>query len=218
LFSGLAFTGVIYAILLQRKELQLQRRELELTRDELEGQKLALTAQNKTLEKQNFENTFFQLLKVLNDIIGAIDLRHPSSQVVTQGRDCFKVFCQQRLRSIWNGSKPAGTERERINKVYLAFYADNGAEIGHYFRTLYNLVKFVDRSDVTDKRFYTNLIRAQLSSYELALIFYNCLSDLGSEKFKPLLQQYALLKTLPRDQLFNPTDHVSLYETPAYGV
>ena len=36
LFSGLAFAGVIYAILLQRKELSLQRKELELTRGELE--------------------------------------------------------------------------------------------------------------------------------------------------------------------------------------
>ena len=35
LFSGLAFVGVIYAILLQRKELQLQRRELESTREEM---------------------------------------------------------------------------------------------------------------------------------------------------------------------------------------
>jgi len=35
LFSGLAFAGVIYAILLQRTELQLQRDELALTRREL---------------------------------------------------------------------------------------------------------------------------------------------------------------------------------------
>ncbi len=35
LFSGLALAGVIYAILLQRKELSLQREELELTRKEL---------------------------------------------------------------------------------------------------------------------------------------------------------------------------------------
>jgi len=30
LFSGLAFAGLIYAILLQRSELELQRKELEL--------------------------------------------------------------------------------------------------------------------------------------------------------------------------------------------
>ncbi len=35
LFSGLAFLGLIYAILLQREELSLQRTELSLTRDEL---------------------------------------------------------------------------------------------------------------------------------------------------------------------------------------
>jgi len=35
LFSGLAFAGVIYAILLQSKELELQREELKLTRQEL---------------------------------------------------------------------------------------------------------------------------------------------------------------------------------------
>ena len=39
LFSGLAFTGVIIAILIQRDELSLQRKELELNRKELAGQK-----------------------------------------------------------------------------------------------------------------------------------------------------------------------------------
>ena len=36
LFSGLALAGVIYAIILQRQELQLQRHELKLTRRELQ--------------------------------------------------------------------------------------------------------------------------------------------------------------------------------------
>jgi len=35
LFSGLAFAGVIYAILLQQQELSLQREELRMTREEL---------------------------------------------------------------------------------------------------------------------------------------------------------------------------------------
>lgn len=35
LFSGLAFAGLLYAILLQREELSLQRQELTLTRQEL---------------------------------------------------------------------------------------------------------------------------------------------------------------------------------------
>jgi hypothetical protein len=35
LFSGLAFAGLIYAILLQRRELELQRLELQATREEM---------------------------------------------------------------------------------------------------------------------------------------------------------------------------------------
>src|SRR5215213_5051365 len=50
-------------------------------------------------------------------------------------------------------------------------------------------------SPVKDKHLYTNLVRAQLSSYEIALTFYNCLSEMGREKFKPLVERYALLKT-----------------------
>jgi hypothetical protein len=45
LFSGLAFCGIIYTILLQRKELKLQREELVLTRNEL---KRTANAQEKT--------------------------------------------------------------------------------------------------------------------------------------------------------------------------
>ncbi len=54
LFAGLAFAGIIYAIFLQRKDLELQRRELQLTREELDGQKQQLQPQNDTLKRQAF--------------------------------------------------------------------------------------------------------------------------------------------------------------------
>jgi uncharacterized membrane protein YciS (DUF1049 family) len=58
LFSGLAFAGLIYAILLQREDLALQRTELQLTRQELkrsasaqEQSELALRAQAEAAER-----------------------------------------------------------------------------------------------------------------------------------------------------------------------
>lgn len=58
LFSALAFAGLIYTIILQRKELTLQRLELQLTRKELERQANALAAQNRgsTHERLYSEN------------------------------------------------------------------------------------------------------------------------------------------------------------------
>jgi hypothetical protein len=59
LFSGLAFAGVIVAILLQREELALQRLELKFTRDELKrsatAQEKSEAALNKTIHAQTFK-------------------------------------------------------------------------------------------------------------------------------------------------------------------
>ncbi|MBI1731904.1 MAG: putative phage abortive infection protein [Gammaproteobacteria bacterium] len=218
LFSGLAFTGIIYTVLLQSRELQLQRRELSLTRVELEGQKLQLAAQNETLRRESFEHTFFALLRLQNDILAAMDLRGPEGQSV-RGRDCFRQFCG-RFRVCYTeyaDQHPRSMESERINAAYLRFFDENQAELEHYFRSLYNTVKFVKISDVKEKRFYTNLIRSQLSSYEVVLLFYSCLSDFGRDRFKPLIEEFALLEALPRALLINSTEHLLLYEAGAFG-
>lgn len=59
LFSGLAFCGVIYAILLQKKELELQREELSLTREELKKSAVAQQEQAE-LMLQNSKMTLLQ--------------------------------------------------------------------------------------------------------------------------------------------------------------
>lgn len=174
LFSGLAFAGVIFAILLQRKELQLQRRELELTRGELAAQKQEMALQNQTLLKQSFENTFFQLLGLQQEIVSSIDLINPNNRSInTSGRDCFKVF-YLRFTNDWANFPNEFSDKselDRINKKYLRFYDQHQSEIGHYFRSLYHIVKLIDESSIQNKRLYTNLVRAQLSSYELTLLF-----------------------------------------------
>ena len=65
LFSGLALAGVIYAIFLQRRELQLQRHELELTRNELQRSAAAQEKSEQALReqiKQMQEQSELQLL------------------------------------------------------------------------------------------------------------------------------------------------------------
>jgi hypothetical protein len=52
IFSGLAFLGIIYAIILQGEELRLQREELELTRKELQRTAQAQEKSEEALSKQ----------------------------------------------------------------------------------------------------------------------------------------------------------------------
>lgn len=52
LFSGMAFAGIIIAIILQKQELELQRKELEFTREELRRSAKAQEKAEEALSKQ----------------------------------------------------------------------------------------------------------------------------------------------------------------------
>lgn len=69
LFYGLAFAGLIYTILQQREELDLTRQEF--------------IKQNETFRLQRFENTFFQLLRLNDDLLDGqtITSKHESVEI-----------------------------------------------------------------------------------------------------------------------------------------
>lgn len=214
LFSGLAFTGIIITILLQRQELSLQREELSHTRAEIKGQKEQMELQNQTLKKQQFENTFFSLLKLLNEQTETLNISHGDSAY--RGKACFSILYSLLKKRYWKIKSEGRSADKLVTDSYEVFYNNYHNQLGHYFRTLYNVIKFVDNSNLEDRRFYTNLVRAQLSSSELCLIFYNGVNRYGVEKFKPLIQKYTLLKALPIDQLLEK-DHLELYQNEAFN-
>ncbi len=133
---------------------------------------------------------------------------------------CFRFFLED-LKHIYNPPPLETSEqmKECINTVYEIFLSKRQSSVGHYFRYLYNTVKFVHEhefiKELEDKKSYTNLIRAQLSSNELGLLFYNCLSDRGT-KFKHLVEKYALLEDMDFGKLLEQ-GHWSLYKEEAYG-
>ena len=63
LFSGLAFAGIIFTIILQRKELSLQRQELKETRMELSR---SATAQEKSEKQQKRQSENLKITAKLN--------------------------------------------------------------------------------------------------------------------------------------------------------
>ena len=239
LFTGLAFAGVIFTIILQWRELGLQRQELKDTRAEITGQKEQLAAQNRTLQRQNFESSFFQLLGVHNanfnvmnfqgaqdielaglekekelsqNMINIANLTEDQMQYrVYYGRDCF-TYILQGLRNIHNYHEQS-EEEERSQKEEELL-----TKVGHYFRHLYQVVKFVDEQkdfpkELEEKKRYTDLIHAQLSDNELGVIFYNCLSDRGA-KFKDLVEKYVLFEDMPSKVLIDE-EHRKFYAPSA---
>jgi hypothetical protein len=208
---------------LQRKELSFQRDELELTRNELFGQKNQMIKQNETLSHQQFENTFFQLLTLFNSIVNSLDIRTRDTKVVTNsGRDCFEVF-YKKLKNLQIGKNSyknsyivSDCEVEETIEAYDDLYNSHKSDMSHYFRTIYHIFKFIDSAKIENKNQYIAITRAQLSSYEQILIFYNCLHINGLEKFKPLIEKYGIFKNLDRNLLLN-NEHLNKYKEGAYG-
>lgn len=271
LFSALAFAGVIFAIILQKKELQLQREELKQTREELEGQKHEFEQQNETLKRQRFENTFFNMLSLQQEIVNNLSFSYLRSETIGQNnvgnninvpknvtiraRELFSfLYTEQRCKisladntyipatplktlltgdvivrikkdenSYWSKTEDISLndyqeKKLTIHDLYIMY--DNQTLFDHYFRHLYHIIKFVNETPLLPDSFedryqYTTMVRAQLSKYELVWLFYNCLSDNGKDKFKPLIEKYALLKNL-RFDLLAKLEHKDLYTSSAY--
>jgi hypothetical protein len=212
--AGLMF---IYAAFLAQKQ-QLIQQEAEL-----EDQKRQFQIQNESISRQGFESSFFQLLRLRNQIAGEMRSNGASKTVGgghqavrLEGRECFAQWHRE-LKSAYCSRLPTqrqSGDRAFVTECYLEVYRPNQGELGHYFRTLYHTIKFVNLSDIKDKRRYITLARAQLSQYELALLFYNCASPLG-EKFKPLVEEFGLLENLDDALLLDP-GHKEFYAPSAY--
>lgn len=68
LFSGLAFAGLVITIRQQHIDLNYQWKTIKQTYDEMERQTKEFEIQNITLKRQQFDNTFFELLRMLQSI------------------------------------------------------------------------------------------------------------------------------------------------------
>lgn len=65
---------------------------------------------------------------------------------------------------------------------FVKYYGGHQFRLGHYFRHLYQTVRYInERTDLsyTEKYGYIKILRAQLSNYEQAVLFFNSLSQVG---------------------------------------
>ncbi|WP_442510556.1 putative phage abortive infection protein [Novipirellula sp. SH528] len=246
IFSGLAFLGVVVAILLQRQELVLQRKELADTREVLEQQRNEMQSQNASFRKQQFESMFFQMISLHNQIVNDLDTKKSTSmykrigqrrfaklngiiepseptEEIVRGRDVFEVFYQE-LKKLVASKKPSQSPEEQKIKsqeefasIYEIFREKKSADLDHYFRNLYTIMKFADEHGGDTAQSYVNILRAQLSAFELILLFYNCTCGPNIQPFRSHVEKYGFFEHLQFKLLINGTStswisHDALYE------
>lgn len=78
----------------------------------------------------------------------------------------------------------------------------HSVRLGHYYRHLYQIVKFVDKQKkllpFKERYFYLKTLRAQLSNHEQLMLYYDSLSQFGyAWHHKKYFITYSFLKNLP---------------------
>lgn len=216
LLTFLTFMGLLVTIVLQQTELKDTRVELERSATALENQLQAT-------DRQNFESTFFQMLTLHNTIVNSIDLyysgRATSGDVdkgsrETKGRDCFSQFFDN-FKDKYEEAR-GHPDRDRLQIAYDEFWKYRQQDLAHYYRYLYNVLRFVhEAKGIKDRGPYVKLLRAQLSDYELVMLFYTALNKHGINYWL-YIHEYQLFDNLPAGMLIDP-NHASYYSDRSFG-
>lgn len=181
LFSGLAFAGIIFTIIIQREELKLQREELKLQREEVAKSTKELAGQKESMIIQRFENTFFNMISAHDTIVSSayIDDTDPQGKALL---DQYYEYIESYIthgESITDAMERYTPIIKNINLCYTNFvfilqYVANQASI-----------------DDSAKKNYVDILIAQLSRGQIG--FYYCYAQMKEEKGDIRAQQELLL-------------------------
>lgn len=175
---------------------------------------------------QQFETTFFNLLQnqreILKSLKGYVQTDTVFDDYDEKSADEYISAVATRLYKEFDGRigkyvdrdgneiKNEASDKEQnliiIDRIYDSVYKGKEAELGHYFRHLYHIVKYVNESKIAYKKKYIDLIQAQMGDDELYVTLYNGIGRFGRVKFQPLLDQYHFFENIrSRGKIFDLT-------------
>ncbi len=206
LFTGLAFAGVIVSVILQTTELKEAREQFKRQAD--------------SLELQQVDNKFFQMLDELNNLIGRLEYKDGPSQ--SKGVGVFKMLSEKLDQKL--------QKKENYIEDFKIFNEVNDTNLKYYFINLYQLLKYVstnlevkenDKENIEkvknikkQEREYTNIIRAQQTKYQLKLLFFNCISirTFSGNNYKKMVEEYALFEHMSYSNLLSIAEENHLFK------
>ncbi len=193
---------------------------------------LIALSQNKQLKKNQFETTFFNLLSNTRDMVNSICGDFGNANNFRKGQAWFTLAAKnldgemkkhfqsqvmmQKLNSLNDNNEKIEFIKNEIKVVYSEFQVTDAGQLWHYFRFIYNVMKFVDSSNVPNKKFYFNFIQAQMSQNELIFWFYNGIHVNGMNFYKYTLQYDDFFQNFAIPDLYDFSfyiDNIQMYKS-----
>ena len=175
--------------------------------------------QRSDISLERFENNLFQLIQMQEEITNNLiftcsDGADSLYGKTISGRQIFGIIYNDKI--YFGEENYQGLESALSNKDITIYELDKDIHIlDHYFRHLYRVFKYIDDSTIISKKEkykYASIMRSSLSQYELIMLFYNCLSKNGIDKFKPIIEKYTIFNNL-RAELLAKLEERQLYSS-----
>lgn len=188
--------------------------------DELKATQEILKEQSETQKRQQFENTFFELLKIhnqsLESLVEVVYIPGQSSPHRSVSGHSYSKL-KQIISSVFYNENFASV---RLNESKQKLIGNHSLS-GHYFRILYQVLKFIavnsensiteafstediERDDVSlREKIYSNIVRALLPNDLMRLVAVNCYCENGESdiywRYKLLIERYEFFEHLSFD-------------------
>jgi hypothetical protein len=158
LFSGLAFAGLIFTILLQRKDLKLQFSELSRQADETKRTADQFEKQQQLTSYQLIQSTVNNLIDVKNTHLDKLkfEISDGSSKEIYYGSDAIDMIFR------YHGGAPSYVKRLLSVQV-----------MKQYYRTFFYILQFINDSNIDDvqKKTLIDTLNLQTLDSEINVIY-----------------------------------------------
>ena len=189
ILTFLTFMGLLITIILQQTE-------LKQSREEFRGQKEAL-------QNQEFDNKFFQMLNLLNNITENFNIESDGKKY--RGKETFKFLKNKFQEYIQNENYQSKNENKFLDfqSAFNDFNNTYDTTFKYYFINLYQILKYINTyiKDNEEAKEYTNMLRAQLTKNQLVLLAYNAIGvqDFTTNDYQLLVEKYSFFEHLRYD-------------------
>lgn len=208
ILTFLTFMGLLITIVLQQSE-------LKQSREEFKGQK-------ESLENQEFDNKFFQMLNLLNNINDRLVINVNKDEL--KEKNIFEYLKEKLHNNIYYSYNQDLIDNSLLEDKFLYFKNefDNfnneyDTTFKYYFINLYQILKYIDTYSQDEKQAkeYTNMIRAQLTKNALILLAYNAIGvqNFTTNQYKLLVEKYAFFEHLRYDDFCENANIIEILNT-----
>jgi len=188
IFMLVTFMGLIITIIIQKKELSETREEFKL--------------QTETFQLQQFDSNFFQMIQNINKI---------RDEIINNVDDNFEKLFRALTQKIEALEVDNSNFTKSINDNFLNKFANYNYSkqdtYRYYMLNLYQISNYVYNSKLDEKKskVYSNILRAQLSPFELKLLFFNIhgIKPISGNSYCTLTEKYSFFEHMNYKDIFS---------------